>query len=355
MSETIARILEKLEQVRQRGLTCFGSDKHQFRLNPPLSEGAVAEFESRAGVRLPENYRCFLLEAGNGGAGPYYGLLPLERWDDAESGEPPTRLALPCPLRPDMPEGVDWTQALNCEVDELFQGTLALVDQGCTYYSLLVVAGDYRGRVINVDMARNTAPYFVHGPGFLSWYERWLDELLWGYDGSWFGFGLPGREVDLLAATREQDAPPERVRAALVTLLRIPSLQPETLAAVRGLLRHPSARVREQAAPLFGKHGVTSAADDLKPLLADEDAAVRKAALAALAELPGVEWEPLARAALLDSGPPVVFRALSLLKQNALLRYSDAVVLQQSADAEIRGYGQWAAEELERAERSRSA
>jgi hypothetical protein len=355
MTETITRILDKLEQVRQRGLACFGSEKHQFQLNPPLPEQAVAEFERRAGVRLPEDYRCFLLEAGNGGAGPYYGLLPLERWDDAESGEPPSRLALPCPLRPDMPEGVGWTQALNCEADELFQGTLALVEQGCTYCSLLVVSGEYRGRVINVDLERHTAPYFVHNPGFLSWYERWLDELLWGYEGSWFGFGLPGREVELLAATREQDAPPERVRAALVTLVRIPSLKPETLAAARLLLRHPAARVREQAAPLFGKHGVTSAADDLKLLLADEDAAVRKAALSALAELPGVEWELLARAALRDPECAVVFQALCLLKQAASLRYSDVVLLQQSTDAEIRRYGNWAAQELERAERSGSA
>jgi hypothetical protein len=48
------------------------------RLSPPLSETDVAEFEAKHDITLPEPYRRFLLEVGNGGDGPpYYGLAPL--------------------------------------------------------------------------------------------------------------------------------------------------------------------------------------------------------------------------------------------------------------------------------------
>jgi len=54
-----------------------GTD-HQYRLNPVLDEQAILTFEKRHNVRLPEDYRAFLLHVGNGGAGPYCGVLPLE-------------------------------------------------------------------------------------------------------------------------------------------------------------------------------------------------------------------------------------------------------------------------------------
>lgn len=145
-----------------------------------LSESVIVEFEKRHHVRLPDGYREFLLKVGNGGAGPYYGLLPLESWNDAVIETLPDYLARPSPLRPDMPDGVSWDKTLKCPWQELFQGTLTLVHQGCSCYSLLIVTGTYRGRVVYVDIDGFGVPYFVLDSGFLPWYERWLDELLWG-------------------------------------------------------------------------------------------------------------------------------------------------------------------------------
>ena len=48
----------------------FGAKSHQYQWNPPASVEEVEEFEQKIGVRLPEEYRDFLLLAGNGGAGP---------------------------------------------------------------------------------------------------------------------------------------------------------------------------------------------------------------------------------------------------------------------------------------------
>lgn len=74
----VDRILEKLARVRSEGLSCFGSEKHQFRLNKPASEAEIARCESRHGIELPPDYRAFLTYGGDGGAGPYYGISGTE-------------------------------------------------------------------------------------------------------------------------------------------------------------------------------------------------------------------------------------------------------------------------------------
>ena len=129
----------------------FGEEKHGFRLNPPLSEWQVRDFEDRHGIRLPEGYRLFLLHLGDGGAGPYYGLHPLSRALDLADEPIEGDLARPCPLVPGMPREDDWLERLGCSAEECFRGAIPIVHQGCTYYSLLVVSGAARGRVVNVD------------------------------------------------------------------------------------------------------------------------------------------------------------------------------------------------------------
>jgi hypothetical protein len=93
----IQRVLSKLEEVRDLGLPCFGRSHHRCLLNPTLDESAIQDFEAKHHIRLPKDYRTFLREAGNGGAGPYCGL-------DGLSLEGPVRdvLARPCLLRPEM-------------------------------------------------------------------------------------------------------------------------------------------------------------------------------------------------------------------------------------------------------------
>jgi hypothetical protein len=81
----VHRILQKLEQVRARNLSCFGSESHAFRLNPPLPEADLQAFETSHHIRLPEAYRTFLKHAGNGGAGPYYGIFPLDKVSKRQS------------------------------------------------------------------------------------------------------------------------------------------------------------------------------------------------------------------------------------------------------------------------------
>jgi len=68
------RIQRKLEQVRASGKTCFGSETHGFVLGPPIEVDA----------KLPDEFRRFVTELGGSGAGPFYGLLPRERWKEGQ-------------------------------------------------------------------------------------------------------------------------------------------------------------------------------------------------------------------------------------------------------------------------------
>ncbi len=71
------RILKLLEQAKAKDpdFERFGADSHQYQLAAPASEEQILKFEEQQGIRLPEEYRDFLLFVGNGGAGPITGLM----------------------------------------------------------------------------------------------------------------------------------------------------------------------------------------------------------------------------------------------------------------------------------------
>ncbi len=101
-----AEVAGRLEVLRRAdpGLTRFGAEAHQYLLNQPLTPSEVTAFEARYGLSLPGEYRSFLLEVGDGGAGPFYGIFRLDHsdlpdWCDDDllpgflAGEFPTRSA----------------------------------------------------------------------------------------------------------------------------------------------------------------------------------------------------------------------------------------------------------------------
>src|SRR5947207_14343432 len=60
----------------------FGANEHEYILNPTLTEEEVNRFEIKYRISLSSEYRKFLIEVGNGGAGPYYGIFKLGEKDD---------------------------------------------------------------------------------------------------------------------------------------------------------------------------------------------------------------------------------------------------------------------------------
>ncbi len=197
--EQLLRIARKLRIVRQRpALGARGHHAHGYFLNPPVPEPIVASFERQHRVELPPEYRAFLTRMGNGGAGPFFGMLPLERWSIAldaflEGASPDGMLARPCPLK-DGRTRVDWLELIEGRTSRLdpaawhpYQGALAVCYEGGTYYALLVLTGELRGRVCNVDLEMQP-PKFSPQANFLDWYEAWLDEVLSGRELRGFGY-----------------------------------------------------------------------------------------------------------------------------------------------------------------------
>jgi hypothetical protein len=74
--------LDRLDGARK----IFGSAVHQYRLQPPLSLSVIETFEEHNKLALPGDYKYFMTEIGNGGAGPHNGLFPFGKQSDLRQG-----------------------------------------------------------------------------------------------------------------------------------------------------------------------------------------------------------------------------------------------------------------------------
>jgi HEAT repeat protein len=287
----VRRILDKLEQVRSRGLSCFGSESHGFRLNAPLPEADLQAFETKHHIRLPDGYRIFLEHAGNGGAGPYYGIFPLDKWNDFAGWVPDDRpddfLARPCPLHPDLNPAPDWADRFGGVSP--YQGTLSLGTQGCSYGMQLIVAGPYVGRVVYVDGDGNP-PYVVREPDFLSWYERWLDELLQGYKTDWFGYGPGGGEDDFFRILNDPWASDDFKSEATRAFCRLPRLSDAAAVRIVAYLGYPVAGVRAGACAAVRAFAVRPGGEKAARLLDDPSPQVRREAVWTVMKLDPDRW-----------------------------------------------------------------
>ena len=185
------RILKLLEQAKAKDpdLMRFGAYSHKYKLSAPASEETIQKFEEQEGIRLPEEYRDFLLFVGNGGAGPYYGLygVEVEKKELHDSHGPRLYRVQEEPvIYPKMsdeewdrvadPNGMPGTGRRKGEERHPYVGVLPIGSQGCTLMTGIMLAGPYRGQVVYYDEDLCGQPFFVREKGFLKWYERWLRE-----------------------------------------------------------------------------------------------------------------------------------------------------------------------------------
>ncbi len=211
--DRLDRIRTKLERLRaaDSSFSVFGSDAHQYRLRPPLPPEALSDLEKHLGVQLPDEYRLFVAQLGDGGAGPYYGLIPLDdhdledltqpdltrkpfRWTAAfnpyDWDDPCSQEDVWCDDEDDSDE--EMAEEGNREEDEEapqrqiilgVPGALYICHYGCGIRLLLIVNGQSCGEVWrdaqNDDAGlRPECDDRSRHMGFMDWYERWLDESL---------------------------------------------------------------------------------------------------------------------------------------------------------------------------------
>ena len=218
----VKHILKLLGQAKAKDpdLARFGAYSHQYKLAAPAGEEAIQEFEEQQGIRLPEEYRDFLMLVGNGGAGPYYGLYGLKALKEELSDSHGVRLyrVMEEPvIYPKMSEE-EWDRMADPEGrrkgEEVhpYAGILPIGTQGCTLMTGLMLVGPYRGQVVYYDEDFCGPPFFAREKGFLEWYERWLREVIAGYNEEKVGFGLnmDGTPVQLMELYQQTDNPEEK-------------------------------------------------------------------------------------------------------------------------------------------------
>jgi hypothetical protein len=121
----------------------------KLSLRPPVSRALLEQFEAEAAVRIPEDYRNFLLEIANGGTAPCR-LVPLSWWDASYwlDDTKPIMAELPCVVTPYASEhGADWLNRTNVpgweqrwdrgEWSPMF-GTIAIAEIGCGLFFSMI-------------------------------------------------------------------------------------------------------------------------------------------------------------------------------------------------------------------------
>ncbi len=225
--EQIIRIKEKLKAAKEKDqeMKVFGAKHHKYQLNPPMTLSEVVDFESAFQITLPPCFKAFLLQVGNGGrpngeegAGPYYGIYPIRRRQQADSADGPSTFYTREPKIFPYMSDEEWDQLIAImepedlseeEYDEareqVYGGILTIGSQGCSFYQGIILTGPHVGKVVYLDVD-DSKPFVTHEDHFLDWYERWLDEIISGKllkDGiTGFGYHMTGSVAELLEKYR---------------------------------------------------------------------------------------------------------------------------------------------------------
>lgn len=158
----------------------FGTWGHAHIFKPVLPESEVAAWEETLQIKLPQDYRLYLTQLGNGGPGPAYGIAPFkcslnpnfikpclysddeaekfnaaaQDWFDLENTDDEELYERYYQQHPNEPRlsFKDWdNQVMDANFDELEErlfnhGQVMIANQGCSLDIYLILNGSETGR-----------------------------------------------------------------------------------------------------------------------------------------------------------------------------------------------------------------
>lgn len=202
--ESYAQMVRDLATLRASVSMAFESDEAEHECSAVMTEAEVLEFERAHGVRLPEDYRSFLMCVGRGGAGPGYGVFDLGECDEGfdfrawQEGD-----GFVGTLRVPFPHSAAWNDLTGMPEDALSEtdeeayeqqreafeteyfapldGAIPICHLGCALRQWLIVSGPEAGHVWEDKRAdfEGLTPLQTSGGervSFYMWYRAWLDE-----------------------------------------------------------------------------------------------------------------------------------------------------------------------------------
>lgn len=199
LSPKLKIILLKLDKLRSndRELLTFGASRYQFKLNKKASIRQVKAFEQKFSIELPAEYREFIINLGNGGAGPYYGLESLESslFADLDHREENDLIDPSKEFKFSDFWNFNFADVAGDEIkyneledkyyeNQWVEGLIRISNFGCGVFINLVVNGPEYGNIWVDDRCndRGIYPYsYLKKQGrvtFFEWYELWLDDSI---------------------------------------------------------------------------------------------------------------------------------------------------------------------------------
>lgn len=119
-----------------RRLEKLAKKNKEISLGRKITKAGVKAFEDKYGITLPDEYREFVLGAGEGASGPEYGMLFLDKAIE-ERGTTIYDLADPFPAPESTKDHLDFGVG----------GILPVQYSGCSYFSGIVTTGPDRGQM----------------------------------------------------------------------------------------------------------------------------------------------------------------------------------------------------------------
>lgn len=162
----LARVLEKFNYLKSidKNYQIFGAEVHRYRFRRTVEPDYLINFERKHNVKIPYDFKLFLSEVGNGGAGPFYGIIPFETCLFSDIDYPSEKFL----LNPSKP--FQYTHEWNMEFegdyeneeeldgfqreyfdDKHINGTIRICNFGCGHFINLVVNGEEYSHIWSDD------------------------------------------------------------------------------------------------------------------------------------------------------------------------------------------------------------